>query len=83
MREDDRYPVSRQGTAAWKGLKTCKSYTDWLLVGEALQVGREWAMNQASTNKPEGKAYNMYSVSGCSATSWTTRIAATGRNFSK
>ena len=30
-----------------------------MLVGKALQAGREWAMNQAQTNKPEGKAYNM------------------------
>ena len=28
---------------------------DWLKVGEALAVGREWAMNQARTDKPEGK----------------------------
>src|SRR5262249_53387307 len=26
---------------------------------EALQIGREWAMNQAGSNKPEGKGYNV------------------------
>jgi len=59
MREDDRERVSRLGTEAWKRLKKTKDYNDWLKVGEALIVGREWAMNQAQTNKPEGKAYNM------------------------
>lgn len=59
MREDDRDRISRLGTEAWKRLKKTKDYNDWLKVGEALTVGREWAMNQAQTNKPEGKAYNM------------------------
>lgn len=59
MREDDRDRVSRLGTEAWKRLKKTKDYNDWVKVGEALQVGREWAMNQAGgINKPEGKAYN-------------------------
>jgi hypothetical protein len=59
MREDDRDRVSRLGTEAWKRLKKTKDYNDWLKVGEALTVGREWAMSQAQTNKPEGKAYIM------------------------
>ena len=59
MREDERDRVARQGTQAWKRLKKEKSWTDWLKVGEALQVGREWAMNQAGTNKPEGKGYTI------------------------
>jgi hypothetical protein len=58
MREDDRDRVCRQGTEAWKRLKREKSWSDWLKVGEAVQIGREWAMNQARTNKPEGKGYN-------------------------
>lgn len=59
MREDERDRVARQGTEAWRRLKKEKSWGDWLKVGEALQVGREWAMNQAGTNAPTGKAYNM------------------------
>jgi hypothetical protein len=59
MRENERDRVCRQGTEAWRRLKREKSWGDWLKVGEALQVGREWAMNQAGTNKPEGKAYTM------------------------
>jgi hypothetical protein len=58
LREDDRDRVCRQGTEAWKRLKREKSWSDWLKVGEAMQVGREWAMNQAGTNRPEGKGYN-------------------------
>ena len=45
MREDERDRVARQGTAAWKRLKSSKSWNDWLSVGEALQVGRDWGMN--------------------------------------
>lgn len=58
MREDDRDRVSRLGTEAWRRLKKTKDYHDWIKVGEALRCGREWAMNQAQTNKPEGKGYN-------------------------
>jgi hypothetical protein len=59
MREDEFDRVSRQGTEAWRRLKKDKNYNDWLKVGEALQVGREWAMHQAGVNKPEGKGYNV------------------------
>ena len=59
MREDDRDRIARQGTEAWKRLKQEKSWHDWLKVGEALQVGRTWAMAQAQTNKPESGAYNI------------------------
>jgi hypothetical protein len=58
MREDDRDRISRDGTKAWQYLKKDKNWHYWLIVGEALRVGREWAMNQAMTNRPEGKAYN-------------------------
>jgi len=56
---DERDRVARQGTEAWRRLKKEKSWGDWIKVGEALVVGREWAMNQAQTNKPEGKGYNL------------------------
>jgi hypothetical protein len=59
MHEDDRVRVSRQGTEAWRRLKREKNWNDWLKVGEALLVGRDWAMSQATTNQPQGKAYNM------------------------
>jgi hypothetical protein len=58
MREDERNRVCRQGTQAWQRLKREKSWGDWLKVGEALLVGREWAMNQVGTNQPKGKGYN-------------------------
>jgi hypothetical protein len=59
MREDERERVERQATEAWKRLKREKSWNDWLKVGEGLQSGREWALHQAMTNQPIGKAYNM------------------------
>jgi hypothetical protein len=59
MREDDHERVCRRGTAAWKRLKRQKNWADWIEVGEALEAGRDWAMHQAGTNEPAGKAYNM------------------------
>jgi hypothetical protein len=58
MKDEDFHRICHQGTAAWKRLKSNKGWNDWIAVGEALRVGREWAMHQAMTNKPEGKAYN-------------------------
>jgi hypothetical protein len=58
MHESDVERVSRQGTQAWQRLKKDKSWLDWLKVGEAHVVGRDWAMRIASTNRPQGKAYN-------------------------
>ena len=58
MHEAELDRVVRQGTEAWRRLKKDKNYGDWIKVGEAHQVGREWAMHQAGSNKPEGKAYN-------------------------
>jgi hypothetical protein len=59
MREDEFDRISRQGAAAWRSLKKDKNWNDWLKVGEALVAWREWAMNQAGTNEPKGKGYNM------------------------
>jgi hypothetical protein len=59
MREDERDRVVRQGQEAWRRLKKEKNYGDWIKVGEAHLVGREWAMHQAGTNEPRGKGYNM------------------------
>ena len=56
---DERERVVRQGQEAWRRLKKEKSWQDWLKVGEALLVGREWAMHQAGVNRPEGKGYAM------------------------
>ena len=56
--KDNNERVSRQGSEAWQRLSKDANWSDWLQVGEALQVGRELAMNKAETNKPEGKGYN-------------------------
>lgn len=59
MREDDRARVERQMTLAWQRLKKDESWSDWIEVGEGFLVGRDWAMQQAGTNRPEGKGYNL------------------------
>lgn len=51
--------VIKLGVEAWKRLKKSKSWNDWIAVGDALVLGRDWAMRQAQTNRPEGKAYNL------------------------
>jgi hypothetical protein len=50
--------LGRLGTAAWNRLKQEKNWNDWMTVGDAMISGREFAMSQALTNKPEGSAYN-------------------------
>jgi len=56
--EKDVDRIGRAGQAAWKRLQKCKSWSDWMAVGEALLTGRTIAMQAAETNRPEGKAYN-------------------------
>jgi hypothetical protein len=53
-------PVVRHGQEAWSRLATRERHTweDWVLVGEALRVGRHRAMLEAGTNKPSGSRYN-------------------------
>jgi hypothetical protein len=55
--EKDADKVGRAGQAAMARLKKDKTWGDWLLVGEALVMGRTVAMRQAETNRPEGRAY--------------------------
>src|SRR6516165_2649552 len=59
MHEDAVERVCRQGTLAWQRLKKDKNWNDWIKVGEAHMVGRDWAQRIAGTNRPQGKAYNM------------------------
>ena len=58
-REDDSDRIVRQATEAWERLKTDKSWTDWVAVGEGMMIGRQQAMHEAGTNQPKGKGFNM------------------------
>jgi hypothetical protein len=46
---------------AWGRIKKSQArmWGDWMTIGEGLLEGRRWAMQQAGTNKPEGKGYVM------------------------
>jgi hypothetical protein len=46
---------------AWSRVKRARTrlWTDQMIIGEGLLKGRKWAMRQAKTNKPEGKAYSL------------------------
>src|SRR5580704_16921628 len=49
------------GQEAWQRRKgdARACWADWLLIGEALEAGRERAMTEAKTTKPVGKRYNL------------------------
>lgn len=46
---------------AWGRIKKAQArmWGDWMTIGEGLLEGRRWAMQQAGTNRPEGKGYVM------------------------
>jgi hypothetical protein len=50
--------IVRAGLEAWSRLKKCKTWDDWLVLGEGLLVGRTEAMRTSHSNKPEGRRYN-------------------------
>jgi hypothetical protein len=63
MRERDPHDeAGKRGAEAWQRLKeeeeNRKNLRDWLTIGEALQAGREWAINQSGSNGATGSAYN-------------------------
>jgi hypothetical protein len=45
------------GLDAWSQLKKCKTWVNWLVVGEALLAIRAAAMRAAHVNAPEGRRY--------------------------
>jgi len=57
--DDESERTVRQGTAAWSRIKKEKNWNDYMAIGEALQIGRTFAMNDANTNAPAGKGYNL------------------------
>jgi hypothetical protein len=46
---------------AWGRVKKAqrRMWGEWMTIGEGLLAGRQWAMRQAGTNKPEGKGFVM------------------------
>jgi hypothetical protein len=44
------------GREAWGRLKHDQTFEDWLLVGQALEIGRGWARRRA--NAPSGRGFN-------------------------
>ena len=51
--------IGRAMQAAWQRVKKAQSrmWGDWMVIGDGLLEGRRWAMQQAGTNRPEGKGY--------------------------
>jgi hypothetical protein len=51
-------PIIVRGREAWSRLRKGQVWDDWLVVGEALHLGRHLAMLEAHTNEPSGSRYN-------------------------
>jgi hypothetical protein len=53
--------IGKAMQAAWQRVKKAQTrmWSDWMTIGEGLLEGRRWAMQQAGTNRPEGKGYTV------------------------
>jgi hypothetical protein len=51
--------IGHDAMVAWNRIKRAQGrmWGDWMILGEGLLAGRQWAMRQAGCNKPEGKGY--------------------------
>ena len=54
---DNNDNIAHAMMLAWVRVKRSRLWPDWMTIGEGLMEGRRWAMQQAGTNKPEGKGY--------------------------
>ena len=57
--EDNLERIGHNMMLAWARIKKAQArmWGDWMTNGEGLMEGRRWAMQMASTNRPEGKGY--------------------------
>ncbi len=59
--------IIERAREAWARHRHGAGWDDWMLIGEALTLGREFAMRAAEAKRPEGRRYNV--VMG----NWLTR----------
>lgn len=52
--------VVSRAKEAWQRVKedSKRLWTDWLLIGEAMEIGRDQAMRRAGASRPVGRGYN-------------------------
>jgi hypothetical protein len=52
--------VISRAKEAWQRVREDRKrlWTDWLLIGEAMELGRDWAMRRAGASGPAGRGYN-------------------------
>jgi hypothetical protein len=57
--QDKLDQIGRAMQAAWTRVKKAQTrmWGEWMTIGEGLLEGRRWAMQQANTNRPEGKGF--------------------------
>ena len=55
---NDYESAIKRGQEAWARISRDTSWEEWQLVGVALEIGRQEAMNAAHVRKPIGGAYN-------------------------
>lgn len=51
-------PIIRAAQEAWGRLSAFQTYDDWMIIGEALLIGRNEALRAAQTDRPQGRHYN-------------------------
>ena len=49
--------IIKAGAEAWMAINRAESFSGWLAIGQALQVGRNHAMKVTGANRPEGQTY--------------------------
>jgi hypothetical protein len=50
--------IIERARQAWQRHRQGAPWHDWMLIGEALTLGREIAMREAEAKRPEGRRYN-------------------------
>lgn len=53
-----RKRVIRDGMDAWEAVKKAESFSGWLAIGKALQVGKEVALKSTGANSAWGRVYS-------------------------
>jgi hypothetical protein len=61
-------------------IKKGQHWTDWMLIGDGLMVGRRHAMFLASTNQPKGKGYAKAFSAWMTSRAWAFELDSPTRN---
>jgi hypothetical protein len=71
---DDEKRKEELAAEAATRIKTGQHWTDWMMVGDGLMVGRHIAMHSAGTNAPKGKGYAKAFSAWMATRSWAFEL---------